>query len=77
MGSVISILQMGIWIIIAIMIFLVVLYFYIMTLSQNKINNITMSNNNINSDAYDNSDSFEDNALNSNTNEDDGPIQHL
>ena len=66
----IPLLQMGIWLIVAIMIGMVALYFYLMKPSNAK------KNYNSNSNLY-NKNQYDEDTLNNSNNEDDGPIQNL
>ena len=75
MSSMIFAMQMGIWIIIAVMILLVVIYMYIVMGSQQKSNKTRMKKDE-NLSFFENND-FESDGLNNSIDEDEGPIQHL
>lgn len=72
MNDMIGILQLIIWVIVALMVFLVYMYFTIIAKSQNK-NNYDSNNNKFENEYYKNQ---YDDGLNS-EHEDDGPIQNL
>ena len=77
MESVIVAFQMGIWIIISVMVFLIILFVYLLSFGPKKKNNTQSMSNDWDSKEYENNVFNEDDGLNSSSSDDEGPIQHL